>query len=101
MVATTTITAAGFEPMLFMDLDDLEDGWGLLEPVANTVAISNELRPPPDLPFAAGALVIAVIEAESPGTFEVYGENTTGWEPLDADGSVGGYHDCSLVRYTT
>ena len=104
VVVVVTASAAGFEPMLFMDLDDVEDGWGLLEPLASTVTPSNQLRPPP-LSFTAGSLVIAVIEAETPGTFEVYGENTTGWEPLDAHASgtngVGGSHDCALLRYTT
>ena len=33
----TVIAAAGFEPLLLMDLADVSDSWGLLEPVANTV----------------------------------------------------------------
>lgn len=95
-----------FEPLLFMDLNDVADGWGLLEPVASTVAPSDRLAPPP-LAYDMGSLVIAVIEStHQPGTFEVYAENTTGWEPLGAarpsvSPAIGGYHDCTLLRFTT
>ena len=113
---------ATFEPLLFMDLDDVTDGVGLLEPVASTVVRSLRMRPP-SLPYDSGALVIAVIEsALQPGTFEVYAENTTGWEPRYPAGSmpphddnttnkaelpaavhpsVGASHDCTLLRFLT
>ena len=92
---------ASHTPMLFMDMDDIEDGWGLIEPVASTVAPHHLLRPPP-MPYHLGSLVIAVFPSTtSPGVFEVYGENTTGWEPLGSPGKVGGFHECALIRFTT
>lgn len=103
LVLGTSRMAGAFEPMLFMDLNDVVHPWGLVEEVANTVQANASFSPPPHLDFRGGALVIAVIESASdPGSFEVYAENTTGWEPLDASGGgVGGTHDCTLLRYTT
>jgi hypothetical protein len=113
---TAGVAPTAFEPLLFMDLQDVADGVGLLEPVASTVVSSLLLRPPP-LPYDTGALVIAVIEsAVQTGTFEVYTENTTGWEPqyrtrsnmpphsgLPAAvlPSVGASHNCTLLRFLT
>lgn len=94
------LVVGGFEPLLFMDLNDVEDPYGLVEEVANTVEANNLSLSPPPLPFSLGAQVFAVIESENlPGTFEVYADNTTGWEPIL--GEVGGYHDCTLLRFTT
>jgi hypothetical protein len=103
--ATTCCAAAVFEPLLFMDMEDVHDSWGLIWPAANSVSPNASYHPPP-LDFAAGALVIAVIaSASQPGTFEVYGENTTGWEPLllhrQTAGRSDGQHECTLLRYTT
>jgi hypothetical protein len=59
------------------------------------------------LNFDGGSLVIAVIaSAATAGSYEVYAENTTGWEPVvGEDGAPeirsGGHHDCTLLRYTT
>ena len=63
-------------------------------------------------------MVSVIASATLAGTFEVYVENTTGWEPMspldqrdaggskagrDAEGSSRpqGHHDCALLRYTT
>ena len=59
--------------------------------------------------------MVSVISSHAlPGTFEVYVENTTGWEPLPAAAAADdaadpeaaslrpqGHHDCALLRYTT
>ena len=37
LVATALSAAAEQAPLLFMALDDVEDTWGLIQPVANTV----------------------------------------------------------------
>ena len=103
-----------FEPLLFMDMQDVSDAWGLIEPVANTVEPNGSFSPPPMVDFPGGSLVIAVIASvTSVGIFEVYAENTTGWEPLVGGGTRGdpsgaegavrssGIHNCALLRYTT
>ena len=46
-VATAGCTETAFEPLLFMDLADTTDPWGLIEPVASTVARNTAFRPPP------------------------------------------------------
>ena len=104
---SATYRLAAFEPLLFLDLNDTTDGAGLMWPRANTVAPNASFKPPPHLPFAAGSLVIATIPSQArPGVFEVYAENTTGWEPLpgqlqQGSGFTGGSHDCALLRFTT
>ena len=72
----------GFEPLLFMALDDVVEPYGLVWPTANTVAPSATYKPPP-LNYTQGDLVIGVIaSATVAGQFEVYAENTTGKEPI-------------------
>jgi hypothetical protein len=95
-------TSASFEPMLFMDMNDIYDSWGLVWPAAHTVAPNATYRPPP-LNYSAGAVVIAVIPSSTqPRQFEVYAENTTGWEPLISLGSrLRGKHACQLLRFLT
>ena len=71
-------------PFLFMDLDDVQDPWGLMWPEASTMAADADFKPPP-LPYDTGATVISVLPAwdfASSGDYEVYASNTTGWEPL-------------------
>ena len=110
-IATDSAPApsAAFETLLFMDLNDTVDSWGLLWASANTVVPNATFRPPP-LAFDAGSTVLSVMpSAQDPSLFEVYAENTTGWEPLrpQESGHVGGagrargQHDCTLLRYTT
>lgn len=90
-----------FEPLLFMDLVDTRGAYGLIEATASIV-VANSNYNAPDLDYNAGALVIAVLpSASDAGTFEVYAENTTGWEPLAAHVGEGGHHECALLRYTT
>lgn len=105
-----------FEPLLFLDLNDTADRSGLLVPVAGTVSANASYQAPP-LPYELGSLVVATIASQSqPGVFEVYAENTTGWEPLAQAPSgdpaavatqgagryrTQGHHDCTLLRYTT
>lgn len=73
-----------FEPLLFMTMEDVKQSWGLVYPVANTVAANSSFKPPP-VNFSQGDLVIAVISSATvPGLFEVYAENTTGIEPLNS-----------------
>ena len=110
-------------PFLFMDLDDVQDPWGLMWPEASTMAADADFKPPP-LPYDTGATVISVLPAwdfASSGDYEVYASNTTGWEPLsepeldeprpDRTTTRGAdpYPECgrektcpvSLLRYTT
>eukprot|EP00040_Diaphanoeca_grandis_P030981 m.184414 g.184414 ORF g.184414 m.184414 type:complete len:512 (+) comp32187_c0_seq2:119-1654(+) len=95
------VQPAPFDPLLFMDLVDTSDAWGLLEPTANTVVANASYRPPP-LNYSLGSQVLSVIvSASDANVFEVYVENTTGWEPLVDNVRTKGYHDCSLLRYTT
>lgn len=72
------------EPFLFMDLQDVQDPWGLMWPQASTLAPDANFRAPP-LPYASGATVVSVLPATDfnvSGVYEVYASNTTGWEPL-------------------
>ena len=90
-----------FEPLLFLDLNDTADPSGLIWPVANAVGANASYSPPP-LPYELGSLVIATIASQAQaGLFEVYAENTTGWEPLSASERAQGHHECALLRYTT
>ena len=67
--------------LLFMDLVDVSDPWGLLVPTANTVAPDASMRPP-TLPYSAGATVLAVLpDLHHPQQYEIYCVNTTGNEP--------------------
>ena len=71
-------------PFLFMDLEDVQDPWGMMWPQAGTMAPDLDYQPPA-LPYTSGATVIGVLPArdfESSGEWEVYASNTTGWEPL-------------------
>ena len=109
-------------PFLFMDLDDVQDPWGLMWPEASTMAADADFKPPP-LPYDTGATVISVLPAwdfASSGDYEVYASNTTGWEPLSepepdepqpsrTTRGADPYPECgrektcpvSLLRYTT
>jgi len=116
MAAAASAAAASsssFEPLLFMDLNDTHDSWGLVWPVAHAVAPNASFHPPP-VNYSAGSTVLSVIaSATEPGSFEVYAENTTGWEPLgepeagdeetapDPAGEAKAEHACALLRYTT
>jgi hypothetical protein len=117
------------EPLLFMDLQDGEDPWGLMWAEASTLAPDAKYRPPP-LPYDSGATVVSVLPARDfnvSGEYELYASNTTGWEPLAEPDSDSGepepepepqlervrsgpkYPECgrentcpvSLLRYTT
>ena len=116
------------EPLLFMDLQDVQDPWGLMWAEASTLAPDEKYRPPP-LPYDSGATVVSVLPARDfsvSGEYEVYASNTTGWEPLAEPESDSGepaesepqlervrggpkYPECgrestcpvSLLRYTT
>lgn len=64
-LTAATTTRAQFEPLLFMDLNDTVDRWGLMYPSAGTVAANStaELRPPP-LDYKAGAVGISSISLQ-------------------------------------
>jgi hypothetical protein len=95
-------SAEQFQPLLFLDLADTTDTYGLLEAKASTVQPTN-IYNPPRLNFSDGSLVLSVLASQSsPGSFEVYCENTTGWEPLRSwKSGVQERHECSLLRFTT
>ncbi len=97
------------EDVLFMDMLDVSSSYGLLLPRANAVVPNSTFAPPP-ADYQAGVLVIATLPSLSkPGVFEVFVENTTGWEPLPQHGAK--YADnppppfpnagVQLLRFTT
>ena len=77
-------------PMLFMDLLDTiqVDNYGLLVPTASTAAHDSTVRPPPGLDYTAGVINFAVLPSlTTPGSWEAYSANATGWEPRAAPGT--------------
>ena len=105
IISALAAQTAAFEPLLFMAMDDIVDPWGLVYPLANTVAPSPNLRPPP-LNYTQGDLVIGVIKSATvAGLYEIYAENTTGKEPLTNNSKLGdnptGATTSQLLRFTT
>ena len=111
MLAPLEICAAPPSPSRFpfMDKLDAHDPWGVIVPTANAVSANASFTPPP-LDYAGGCAVIAVFPSlTDQGAFEVYAENTTGWEPLTHNNNTGAgqnskprpYGPTSLLRFTT
>ena len=62
VVTSDNVSSDGaFVPLLFMDMNDTSDAWGLIEPSANTVVPNHAYAPPHAVDYAGGALVIAVL----------------------------------------
>lgn len=100
-------TTNQFDPLLFMDLIDVNDTWGLIWPTANTVQEDESLQSPP-VNYSMGDQVIATIQsAIDPSVFEIYVENTTGIEPLfhqnkdRAGNNPTNATNAQLIRFTT
>lgn len=95
-------------PLLFMDVTDVTETWGLMRPRAATVVRSTDLVAPP-LDYRRGAVVVGVlVSSEDPGLFEVYAGNTTGYEPLESGGDCGNVVEgdkpklkVDVLRFTT
>ena len=82
VLASATRSDQQQEDLLFMDTLDVTSSYGLILPRANAVVPNSTFAPPP-VDYRAGVLVIATLPSLSkPDVFEVYVENTTGWEPL-------------------
>ena len=86
-------------PVLFMDTSDAHEPWGLLRPVANSVALAPDLHPPP-LDYARGAIVFGVLGSAALG-FEVYAVNSTGPEPVGSRSSKKKKLTVNVLRFVT
>jgi len=80
--ATAPRESAVVWPLLFMDVSDVSDMWGLIQPRASPVELATDLSPP-SLNYRGGAVVFgAIASASQAGVFELYAANTTGFEPI-------------------
>ena len=92
---------AGSGTLLFMDGQDIEQGtsYGLIEPRAATLAPDPSFSAPPGLRYFAGAVIFGAFEG--PGGYEVYGANTTGWEPMAVAGAKRPKLTTTVLRFTS
>lgn len=80
--------AAEQAPLLFMALDDVEDAWGLIQPVANTVQPAPKHLTPPPENYTSGATIFGSFQVQQPDDeFEVYVVVGRSGEPITANSS--------------